>query len=264
MTIPSLTTTAGISVGGAASIAGNLTVSGASSTFGSEITVYNKSFSISNGSAIVIRMPEEMSETFNNVNGYGSHTSHGASKSAVDITPYFFRCYNANTAIQLGKSGLQIGTGFDNSDVNALTGLKIKIAESGQLTLDSSLKSQWQTALGIVDYNPTGLSMVNKTIDIANRQGTESTDLGAGYLDLATDAINIGISLNDGFYIEGTDTTFKINTNGIPEGNSTSKAGWRNYLDIYISDTEPTAAPNGAIWVDTSVSSITYAENVAF
>jgi hypothetical protein len=36
-------------------------------------------------------------------------------------------------------------------------------------------------------------------------------------------------------------------------------------MNIYVQDTEPTAdAPVGAIWIDTSVSSITYAEGVAF
>lgn len=259
LTVPKLTTT------GDVSIEGLLSVNGISSSFGSEITIYNKSFSSANGSAIVIKMPEEMDATLTNVNGYGFHTGHGISKSAVDVTPYYLRCYNSDTAIQLGKSGLQIGTGLDTSDVNALTGLKVKIDEDGQLTLDSSLKSQWQTALGIIDYNSTGLSMINKTINITNRQNTEFTELGLGYLELANDTVRIGTSLDDGFFIEETDTIFKINTNGVPEGDSTSKTGWRNYLDIYVQDTEPNDnAPVGAIWIDTSVPSITYAEDVAF
>lgn len=38
-----------------------------------------------------------------------------------------------------------------------------------------------------------------------------------------------------------------------------------SYLNIYVQDTEPdNSAPVGAIWIDTSVSSITYAEGVAF
>ena len=38
-----------------------------------------------------------------------------------------------------------------------------------------------------------------------------------------------------------------------------------NYMHIYIQDTEPdTSTPTGTIWIDTSVSSVTYAEGVAF
>ena len=38
-----------------------------------------------------------------------------------------------------------------------------------------------------------------------------------------------------------------------------------SYLNIFVQDTEPDdSAPVGAIWIDTSVSSITYAEGVAF
>jgi hypothetical protein len=38
-----------------------------------------------------------------------------------------------------------------------------------------------------------------------------------------------------------------------------------SYMNIYIQDTEPdTSTPTGTIWIDTSVSSIKYAEDVAF
>lgn len=61
-------------------------------------------------------------------------------------------------------------------------------------------------------------------------------------------------------------SSFRINEQGSPSGESDGvKQDWRNYLDIYVQDTEPDdSAPVGAIWIDTSVSSITYAEGVAF
>ena len=61
-------------------------------------------------------------------------------------------------------------------------------------------------------------------------------------------------------------SSFRINEYGSPSGESDGvKQDWRNYLDIYVQDTEPDdSAPVGAIWIDTSVSSITYAEGVSF
>lgn len=61
-------------------------------------------------------------------------------------------------------------------------------------------------------------------------------------------------------------SSFRINEQGSPSGESDgAKQGWRNYLDIYVQDTEPDeSAPVGSIWIDTSVSSVTYAEGVAF
>lgn len=81
-----------------------------------------------------------------------------------------------------------------------------------------------------------------------------------GYID-STNTITAnatGLACEDG--------KFNISKAGVPSGtDATAKQGWRDYMNIYVQDTEPTAdAPVGAIWIDTSVSSITYAEGVSF
>lgn len=57
--------------------------------------------------------------------------------------------------------------------------------------------------------------------------------------------------------------TFSIGAYGTISGSTTVKNNLRNFMNIYVQNEEPDA-PIGAIWIDTSVSSITYAEPVEF
>jgi hypothetical protein len=110
-----------------------------------------------------------------------------------------------------------------------------------------------------------GISVATKILTTDPGRTSETTgsvyfNSSLGYID----STNTITASSDG--VECANGAFRIAKSGIPTGNSNDAFyGWRKYMNIYVQDTEPTAdAPVGAIWIDTSVSSVTYAEGVAF